>query len=982
MKRIMKRALHGIGAIVAFIFLLSCSSAPDRARRQVPGPIVSGSESSGVPGVSSGRIALDDPLPLDANIRVGVLPNGLTYYIRRNETPEKRAELRLVVNAGSVLEDEDQRGLAHFLEHMAFNGTKYFRKQAIVDYLESIGMRFGPDLNAYTTYDETVYQLQVPTDREDALPTAVHILDEWAHSMTLDEGEIDKERGVVVEEWRLRRDAASRIFDRHAPVLFHNSRYAERAPIGDPELIKTFDPRVLRRFYRDWYRPDLMAVVAVGDFDPDGVELLIKEHFGELPMPEKPRLRKTYPVPGHGKTLVSVVTDPEATDSTVSVFTMVPPPPEKTVGDYRNMIVESLFHGMLNARLAEASRRPDPPFVDAYSGGGRMVRSREFFVLGAAVKDGGIARGLGGLMAEAERVRLYGFTPAELERQKRELVSGIESAFNERDKRDSGGYVEEYVRNFLDGEPIPGIEYERELHRLFVPAVTLEEVGGLAGKWLSGTNRVVLASSPEKEGVPAPAEKDLRLALKNASRGLTPYEEAALDLPFLAETPAPGAVTGEKVVEPLGVTVWTLSNGATVILKPTDFKNDEVLFDAYAPGGYSLSLEADMVAARTAAEVVSEGGLGPFDRTELGKKLAGVIATATPWIDELHQGVSGSAAPADLETLFQLVHLSFTQPRRDEQAFDAYRKRLATQLANRESSPEEAFWDTLRGTLTGNSPWEMPLRSGMLDRMDLDASTRVYRELFGNAGGFTFFFVGSFEPQAIRPLVERYIASLPSTGGAGSWRDLGIRAPSGVVKNSVKKGIEPKSSAALVFHGPFDWSVRNVFMLRAVGDILEIPLRETLREKLGGTYDVSVGVVPSKYPVSEYRVYVVFGASPDKVDSMVDAVFEVLEGVKKNGPDPAAVEKVREILRRERETNLRRNEFWLSILRSYSINGADYKEILSYDSFLRDFSADAAAAAARTYLDSGRYVQAVLYPEGWSMLNLPETAPGYALLAR
>jgi zinc protease len=978
MKRIVVFAALAAGLLV----LISCSAAPERARRYGPTRAGSTDEGAGVPLVPNRRFSLDDPLPVDPRVRIGVLSNGLTYYIRRNETPEKRAELRLVVNAGSVLEDEDQRGLAHFLEHMAFNGTKGFHKQAIVDYLESIGMRFGPDLNAYTTYDETVYQLQVPTDREDALPTAVHILDEWAHSMTLDEGEIDKERGVVVEEWRVRRDADSRIRDRQAPVLFHKSRYADRNPIGDPELIETFDPEVLRRFYRDWYRPDLMAVVAVGDFDPVSVERLVKEHFTELRMPEKPRERRSFPVPGHGRTLFSVLTDPEATGSRVSVFIKMPHRPESTVRDYRRMLAESLFHGLLNARLEEISRRPDPPFTNAYSGVGGMVRSMEVFALGGRVADNGIARGLEELLAEAERVRRHGFTPTELERQKRELLSGIERVYNERGKTESSEYAEEYARNYLDGEPIPGIEYERELYRVFLPEITPEEVAGLAGKWLEGSNRVVLASSPEKEGIRAPGVRDLRFALRAGSRDAAPYRETALDLPLLPDTPLSGAVMDERAVDPPGIEAWTLSNGATVILKPTDFKNDEILFGAYAPGGYSIAPDGDMVAARTAAEVVSQGGLGAFDRTELGKKLAGKIVEATPWIEELFQGMSGSAAPADLETLFQLVHLTFTRPRRDELAFTAYRRRLETQLVNRESSPEELFWDSLRGTLTGDNPWAMPLRSDMLDRMDLDASMRIYRELFGDAGGFTFFFVGSFKPVTIRPLVERYIASLPSTGSAGGWRDLGIRAPMGVVKTSVKKGIEHKGSAALVFHGPFEWSLRNVFTLRAMGDVLEIPLREILREELGGTYDVSVGSVPSKHPVSEYRVYVVFGASPDRVDSMVDTVLEVLEDVRKRGPDPAAVDKVREILRRERETNLRRNDFWLGILRSYSINGMDFREILSYDSFLGDLSADSVAEAVRTYLDPGRYVQAVLYPEGWSVLNAAPPARDHALSPR
>ena len=922
-------------------------------------------------------------LPVDPEVKIGVLANGLTYYIRENGVPERRAELRLVLNAGSILEDDDQLGLAHFLEHMAFNGTRNFEKQEIVDYLESIGMRFGPDLNAYTTYDETVYMLQVPTDREETLETAVHILDEWARFMTLEEEEIDKERKVIVEEWRFRRDAESRIREKHAPVLFYGSRYADRNPIGDMEIIKEFQPEVLRRFYRDWYRPDLMAVVAVGDFDAPVVEGLIKKHFIDMKSPSNARERTLYPVPDHPQTLYSIVTDREATSTRISIITKKVPKEVVTLKDYRDLITEYLFHGMLNARLDELAQGEDAPFISAYSGSGRVVRSSDFSILGAGVKEDGIERGFESLITEEERVKRYGFTLSEFDRQKKVMLSYIEKIFSERDKLESNSYISEYVSHYLEGETIPGIEYERELYGRFLPEITIDEMNSMAATWFTEGNRVVLVSAPEKEGQspgqsepPVGGEPSARLEFelreihqRVLAKQITPYEDRVPELPLLALLPEPGSVTEERKVQGLGLTEWVLSNGARVMLKPTEFKNNQILFGAYSPGGHSLAPDEKVVAARTAADLIAESGVGGFSRTELEKKLAGKIVEVSPWIDDLYEGLKGSSTPTDLETLFQLVYLTFTQPRKDEQAFTSYRDRLKTQLKNREASPDAAFWDALQETMSGNHPRARPLKSEMLPQLDLDASFDFFRDQFSDAGDFTFFFVGNFEPGVLRPLVETYLASLPSTGRQESWRDLGIRPPEGVVKATVKMGIERKSSAAVAFNGPMDWSLENVILLKALGNTIEIPLRETLREKQGGTYDVSVYAMSLHFPRPQYRIYILFGTAPEQVEDLLDQAFRILREVREKGPRKEDVEKVREILRRERETNLQRNEYWLSLLQSYYMNDLNPLDILEYDRILKELSVDSLQKTAEAYLLFDNYVQVVLYPEGWDLLG-------------
>ena len=944
---------------------------------------------------SAASINSRELLPVDPAVKIGVLENGLTYYIRKNGVPERRAELRLVVNAGSILEDDVQLGLAHFLEHMAFNGTRDFEKQEIVDYLESIGMRFGPDLNAYTTYDETVYVLQVPTDRKDTLETAVHILDEWARFMSLEEEEIDKERKVIVEEWRFRRDAESRIREKHAPVLFYGSRYADRDPIGNMQIIKEFQPEVLRRFYSDWYRPDLMAVVAVGDFDAALVEGLIKKHFSDMKSPPNPKERTLYPVPDHPQTLYSIVTDREASSTRISIITKGEPKEVVTLKDYRDLITEYLFHGMLNARLDELAQGADAPFISAYSGSGRIVRSSDFSILGAEVKEDGIERGFESLLTEAERVKRYGFTLSELDRQKKEMSSYIEKIYSDRDKLESNSYVSEYVDHYLEGETIPGIEYERELYRRFLLEIALDEANSMVATWFTEENRVVLVSAPEREGRVSgrvepkvsheppinpeppvqevsliPDEYTLRAIFQRVmAKHIGPYEDRVSELPLLPLLPEPGSVTKERTIKELGLTEMVLSNGARVVLKPTDFKNNQILFGAYSPGGSSLASDEKALAARTAADLIAESGVAGFNRTDLEKKLAGKIVDVTPWIDDLYEGLEGSSTPVDLETLFQLVYLSFTQPRKDEQAFMSYRVRLETQLKNRESSPEAAFWDALQEIMSRNHPRAKPLRSEMLPQLNLDASYDFFRDRFSDAGDFTFFFVGNFDQGALRPLVETYLASLPSTGRRESWLDLGIRPPEGVVKATVKKGIEQKSSAAVTFNGSMDWSLENLILLKALGNTLEIPLRETLREKLGGTYDVSVYTMSLHYPNPEYRIYVLFGTAPKQVDELLDQAFRVLREVMEKGPRKEDVEKVREILRRERETNLQRNEYWLSLLQSYYMNGLSPLDILKYEAFLEELSVDSLQKIAEAYLRFDRYVQVVLYPENWDVLG-------------
>jgi zinc protease len=903
-------------------------------------------------------------LPADSAVKIGTLPNGLRYYIRANQKPEKRAELRLVVNAGSVLEDADQLGLAHMVEHMAFNGTRNFAKQEIINYLESIGMQFGADLNAYTSFDETVYMLTVPTDTGTALAKAFQILEDWAHGVTFDTLEINKERGVVVEEWRLGLGADARMRDSVFPVLFKDSRYATRLPIGDKRTLETFRPATLRRYYQDWYRPDLMAVVAVGDFDAAAVERMIRTHFARLIRPAAARARTVYPVPDHAETLFKVVTDPEATSASVDVYQKLDARPEGTEASYRSGLVDYLFASMLNSRLAELTQLADPPFIGAGGGRGRLIRSKDVFSIGATVSETGIERGLEAVLLEAERASRHGFTSTEFEREKQRLIRYYEVAFNERGKTESGQLADEYVSNFLDEEPIPGIAFEYALVQRMLPGITKAEVDAVARQWSAERNRVIVVQAPRKAGVQVPTQERL-LAIFNSAKNadVAAYVDRVASGPLVPNAPTPGTIVSDSTVPELGVTVWKLSNGARVLLKPTDFKNDQVLMGGSSPGGHSLASDADYTTATFASVVISMSGVGNFSSVELEKALAGKFAQVSPYIAETREGVSGSASSKDIRTLFELTHLFFTMPRRDSAVFSSYTSRMRSILANRDADPETPFWDTLQVTMAQHHQRERPLTGKTVDEVSLDRAVSFFRERFADASDFTFVFVGSFTLDSIKPLVMQYIASLPALGRVERGRDTQIRPPTGVVQKTVRKGTEPKSRTQIIYTGPFEFARAERHALASLIDVLDIRLREVLREDQGGTYGVSISQTTEREPWSNYSVHISFGSAPERLDSLANMVFGVIEQLQTQGPTAADLAKVKETQRRGYEKGLRENDFWLGQLLARSENAEDLRNVLTYPAVVDALTAERIRDAARKYLRKENYVRISLFPE-------------------
>ncbi len=906
-----------------------------------------------------------DAMPVDAAISQGTLPNGLRYYVRANQKPEHRAELRLAVKAGSILEEDDQQGLAHFVEHMAFNGTAHFPKHDVVSFLESLGMRFGADVNAYTSFDETVYMLTVPTDKPETLDRALLVLEDWAHNVSFEPEEIEKERGVVMEEWRLRRGAGARISDRVLPIILKGSRYADRVPIGKTDVIQSFKPDRLRRFYADWYRPNLMAVVAVGDFDQAQVVTLVKNHFSGLVNPPAAPSRATYDVPDRTAGAVTVLTDKELTTTNIEVDYLVPTRPYGTVGKYRERMIDRLFGSMLSARLGEIAQKADAPFLGAGTGRGPILgRTKDEVTLSATVKEGDAEKALQAMLDEVQRVARFGFTATELDRQKQNQLRGRERALAEKGNVQAGSRADEYVRNFLTDETLPSLDDEYGLVARFIDDITLDEINRMAKEWYPEPNHLVIVRAPDKAGARLPDEASIGAVFTAApSRTVTAYVDRIAGSSLIETTPAPKPVVKTTTREAIGVTEWELANGVKVVVKPTTFRQDEILFRAFSPGGTSLASDADFIPASTATQVVTAGGLGQFSSADLRKVLTGKIASANPIIGELEEGMQGSASPKDLETMFQLIYLRFTAPRADPSIFQTQTTQLKTLMANQANTPAFAFTAALAEILGQNHPRRRLPTVATIDEWDLDKSMAFYKDRFADASDFTFVFAGTIDLATMKPLVERYLGSLPSLHRRENWKDVGAHTPTGVIAKQVAKGIEPKSQTAIIYTGPMAYTSDERLALRAMTEILQTRLLETIREDLGGTYSITARSTASPLPVPEFSIAIGFGCDPRRLDDLVARVYQEIDRFKADGPSDRQVADEREALLRDYETGAKQNGFWVGQLAAKYEFGEDPATILAVADAPKKLDAAMIRGAAAKYLKGDNRIQLTLVPE-------------------
>ncbi|HEY1005698.1 MAG TPA: insulinase family protein [Sphingobacteriaceae bacterium] len=907
-------------------------------------------------------------VPADPAVRIGKLSNGLTYYIRKNAEPKNRAELYLVNKIGSIVENDDQLGLAHFTEHMAFNGTRDFPKNEIVSYLQRAGVRFGADLNAYTGFNQTVYQLPLPTDSTEIFRKGFDILANWAGYVTFEDKEIDQERGVIVEEDRQRgKNAQERMSKQLLPVLLANSRYAERLPIGKVEILQSFKYETIRQFYRDWYRPNLQAVIAVGDFDVSEVEKLIRENFSGLKNPAKERPRPEYGLPGNKAPLARVVTDPEYPYVVAQVTYKHPEVIEKTTADLRSNAMTSMINSMLGARISEIIQKGNAPFLFAqstygpYQGG--LVNADAFTSVAVAKDAGELEKAFNAVLAENVRMKKYGFTQSELDRAKQNLLTGAEKMYKEKDKTKSSVFVQDYVQHFLTGEAIPSIDYTYEFYQKVLPAITLTEINRMAASFITDENRVLIVQAPEKEKDKLPTEQTLVKWADNAGKDVAAYVDNVVNKPLMAAKPAAGKLVSEKTIPEVGVTELTLSNGVKVVLKPTDFKNDQILFTATSPGGTSLATDQDYLSADQAAQLIDASGISEFDATQLSKLLTGKVVNVTPGITSLREGLTGAAAPKDLETALQLTYLYFTAPRKDPNVFRTQMDEMKTILAGRPAQPAAVYQDTVAAVLSSYNKRGMTPTVADLGAIDLDKAFSFYKDRFADASDFTFFFVGNFKPEEIRPMLETYLGGLPSIKRKENYRDLGIEPLKGKVTRTVYKGLENKATVSLMFHGNYDYSDDSNLMLDALKEVLDIKITERLREKESGVYSPGVSVSYSKEPKARYSIGIYFSCAAENVEKLVAAALDEVNKLKQSGATPEDIQKFVAEEKRQFELQSRDNNFWLNYLRTAYTQEQDPKKILTYPQTLSKVTVPATKEAAGKFLSGENFMRLVLMPE-------------------
>jgi zinc protease len=909
---------------------------------------------------------LSKPIPVDPNVKIGKLENGLVYYIRHNKMPENRMEMRLVVNAGSILEDEDQQGLAHFAEHMAFNGTANFTKSALVNFLERSGVRFGPDLNAYTSFDETVYMLQLPTDRQGLVDSGFMVLEDWAHQISFEGEEIDKERGVIREEWRLGLGADDRMLKQYFPVALNGSQYAHRLPIGTLGVIDTASYETLRRFYNDWYRPDLQAVIVVGDIDVALVEKKIHQHFSHIQNPNDARERAVYSVPENKEPLVAIAKDKEATGTSLMISYKHAKMPVVTLEDYRMQIMQSIYSRMIINRLQELNRKPESPFINAFTFYGNfMVRSVDAYSSRAAVKENQIESAIATLVTENERVRQHGFTQPEFERQKTEVISRLERQLKEQDKTNSAGFVREYTNHFLNKAPIPSVESQLNLTNELLQMIELKDINALASKWITDENMVIVITAPDREGLNIPEKETvLRIIAETKSAKTEAYVESFKDEPLLDKELKGSKFISQNTIAAVGVEEHMLANGIKVIIKPTDFKNDEILLTAFGPGGTSIFDDEMAFAASNIARSISVSGIGKFNIVDLGKKLTGQIVSVQPFVEDVRQGFRGSASPKDFETMLQLIYLYFDGARRDPEAFEAFKSQMANQFRFMKSNPQMVFADTLSKLASGNSKRAVLIPSEEnMATLKAEVIYDMYDKLFASAKDYTFILTGNIDHAVVLPLLEKYLGSLPTEKESATWIDRTTKFPEGITDAKVHAGTEYKSLVAILFRTDFSWTENDRMETSMLSRAFNIKLRENMREEMGGVYGVGARLNTRQFPSAKLDLTINWGTNPGLVDTLSKIVFYEMQKMIDEGPTADDFAKVKETVIRERETNDKQNNFWNSYL---DFNYFNKTEMLNFEDFRKKVEAvtiEDLKRSAQKYFTPDHYIRVALYPE-------------------
>ena len=909
------------------------------------------------------------PIPTDPNVRIGKLENGLTYYIRHNELPEDRADFYIAQKVGSILEEENQRGLAHFLEHMCFNGTTNFPGKALINYLETIGVRFGENLNAYTSIDETVYNIaNVPVIRDGIVDSCLLILHDWANDLTLDPKEIDNERGVIHEEWRTGQGAMMRMYEQALPKAFEGSKYGHRLPIGTIEVIDNFPYQALRDYYEKWYRPDQQGIVVVGDVDVDKVEAKIKEIFSPIEMPANAAERVYEKVPDNKEPIITIAKDKEQPSTMIYIWHKHPATPNEAKGNIGYLVqnyIFSMIAKMLNARLDELRQNANPPYIMAVTEDTDflLAKTTQAFAGIAVSKEDGIPTAISALVREIERARKFGFTASEYARAKADYLRALESAYNEREKVRNGQYVQEYIRHFIDNEPIPGIEMEYTLMNQLAPNIPVEAINSILPQLITDENIVINIFGPDKEGMVYPTEAEILDVLnKTKAEEITAYVDKVSDEPLMKETPKAGKIvkTEEGAFDS---TILTLSNGVRVVVKNTDFKADEIRMTAFSPGGTSIFGLEEPLQTQVINSVAGLGGLGNFSNVDLEKVLAGKKASANAIVNVYNEGFNGSCSPKDLETMFQLIYLGFTAPRMDDAAFESFKQRTKASLANQEADPMTAFSDTLQHIMYGNHPLATRLKADMIDQIDYNRVMEMYKDRFKEAGDFTFMLVGNINLEEAKPLIETYLGGLPTINRKENFQDLKLNRREGTHKNVFEKQMAtPKATVISVISGNCEHNLKNNLLMTMLSQTMDMVYTETIREKEGATYGVGAVGQLSKYPKEEAIFQIYFDTDPAKREKMEQLVMAELQKVAQEGPRPEHLAKVKEFLLKKHVENAKENSYWLGQLLQYYWYNVDMNT--GYEKLVNELTVEDVKNFTKALLDQGNIIEVTMTAEG------------------
>lgn len=878
------------------------------------------------------------PLPVDKNVRIGQLDNGLTYYIRHNKLPENRAEFYIAQKVGSILEEPQQRGLAHFLEHMAFNGTKNFpgddKGLGVIPWCETVGIKFGTNLNAYTSIDETVYNISnAPIDRTGVLDSCLLILHDWSNYILLKDDEIDKERGVIREEWRSRNSGMLRVYTDLLPTIYQGDKYADCMPIGSIDVINNFPYKDIRDYYHKWYRPDLQGIVIVGDIDVDTVEAKLKAVFADVQKPVNPAERIYYPVTDNKEPIVAIGTDKEVDDPSIEIYfkqDATPDSEKNNVGYLASQYMTSMISSMLNARLSELVQSANPPFTRAssYYSDFFVAKTKEAFALSASSKADGIETALKTLLQETERARRFGFTESEYARARANYLQSLESAYNEREKTKHGSYVREYVQNFLNGEPIPGIEAEYAMMNQLAPNIPLQAMNMVMQQLVPDSNQVVIIAGPAKESLKYPTKEEVINLLKGMKDlDLQAYVDKVSDEPLMKEAPKGGKIISEKEGDIYGSTKLVLSNGVTVYVKKTDFKADEIRMKGTSLGGKSIFPDKDALNFAVMDNVIAVGGLGNFSQVDLTKVLAGKKVSVNAGLGATTENVFGTCSPKDFETMMQLTYLTFTAPRKDAEAFESFKNRMKAQLESAQANPLSSINDSLQKAMYNNHPRVVMMKPEMVDQIDYDRILEMYNDRFKDASDFTFYFVGNIDLETAKPLIAEYLGALPAINRKETFKDTKMSIRKGVYKNEYAKEQQtPTATIVFLYSGKAPYTLKNDILLSFATQVLDMVYTEEVREKEGGTYGVNCFGDLQKYPKEQLLLQIVFQTDPAKKDKLAGIVVDELKKLAAEGPSDVHLQKVKEYMLKKYADNQKENGYWMNNLNDYFYYGMDMTE--------------------------------------------------------